>query len=144
MLRVQVSSSVPALRIIASWNDTYWLDALVERFLCLLLWWKIVVIVVGSWSANGIRQYRVESVRFIARKAPSNQCRPKSILTIGRTDWLQKDRIFSVVKVCNVMETSATSSCWLWLPDRQKSYGGSRFIIIRKVNTHWSGIKVDT
>lgn len=42
------------------------------------------------------------------------------------------------------METSATSSCQLWLPDRQKSYGGSRFIIIRKVNTHWSGIKVDT
>ena len=42
------------------------------------------------------------------------------------------------------METSATSSCQLWLPDRQKSYGGGRFIIIRKVNTHWSGIKVDT
>ena len=42
------------------------------------------------------------------------------------------------------METSATSSCQLWLPDGRKSYGGGRFIVIRKVNTHWSGIKVDT
>lgn len=37
-------------------------------------------------GVNGIRQYRVESVRFIIRKALSNQCRPKSILTMGRSD----------------------------------------------------------